>query len=613
MPPCKKCGHPTVVDDVGVVCPSCGELAEPSLIILTSDSDYPASTSLDGWNPVSLKTVKTGRNRYLSGQSKEARDSKNLVRLLLRPFPSYSTSSLSQDDMHWFIKNLARAAFVSGTTERAYNLFEKAMRSGQYRWGRTAKLVAGACISIALRMNNRPEMFPDLALLLGQKVPLLTRAFSSVILVLKLTLPSSEPKSHISTLQAHLSAALEGSVESNLPPSLVAAVKPVPANAVLATANALSDLLASSKPPSAVAGLPASPTACAVLIWAIEAEARTSLAPLGDLAAFLANKCNAKKPVVMSRYKVIQDELIERIDKIDWLDHYEPNSGKNGRAKIPRRVVVARGLKAVIECERECRRQELNQIRPAEALDPEGSESDSDEPQSAAESRPHKRRRVHALQQATRFLLNPLSGPLPASFIPSSSTSYSRSLPLPTYLLTSSMSMRRDKLPSRLQLLSVTRGGVGPDEIQDDELFDDGELETIMRTEDQIAELRTIMGWEEGVEEEEEVPKEPPRPRKRTVKGGVKPTGSSRLIPDAVACYFADDKSDYEFGGLLRLDSDDDPTFIIEKDDDTDMLIGLRRNLVASVTARDDEHACPFSPSPSPEPEPDDRYAQEYD
>ncbi|KAJ7109238.1 hypothetical protein C8R44DRAFT_884305 [Mycena epipterygia] len=594
---CKHCGQPTVVEDVGVVCTACGELANPSLVFLTSEIDYPAPTTFDGWNAVAPKTIRTGRNRYLSGQGKEARDGKNL------------------DDMHWFIKNLARAAFVSSTTERAYNLFQKAMKSGQYRWGRMAKLVAGACISIALRESNRPEMFPDLALLLGQKIPLLTRAFSSVILVLELKLPSSEPKSHVSTLQAHLSAALESPTESDLPVSLIAAVKPLPANAVLATANSLSDLLASSVPPSAVAHLPASATACAVLIWAIEAETRTTLANLGDMAAFLGSKCNVKRPVVMSRYKVIQDELMERIDKIDWLDHYEPNNGKNGRAKIPRRMVVARGLKAAIEYERDCRRQELNQARPTKMPDPGRDESDSDDLQSVtpdSESRPRKRRRVHALQEATRFLLNPLSGPLPASFIPRPSTSHSSSLPLPTYLLTSSLSMRHNKLPSRLQLLSVARGGVGPDEIQDDELFDDGEWDKIRRSEDQVAEMRNILGWEEGVEEEE-VPKEPPKLRKQRGAKAVKTTTSSRLIPGAVACYFADEKSDCEFGGLLQLDSDD-PGFIIEKDgDDADVFIGLRKTLVATVAAQEDENDDPFSRSPSPEPDPEDRFAQEYD
>ncbi|KAF8212384.1 hypothetical protein K438DRAFT_1663244 [Mycena galopus ATCC 62051] len=603
-PPCKYCGAATVVDDAGVVCTNCAELAEPSLIVLASDFDLPSSTAYDGWIPVAPKALKTGRNRYLSGQGKEVRDSKNL------------------DEMHWFIKNLARAAFVSGTTERAYNLFEKAMKSGQYRWGRTAKLVAGACISLALRQSNRPDMFPDLALLLDQKVTSLTRAFSSVISVLKIQpgdLPSSEPKSHVSILQSHLSAALQGSVDSELPPSLITAVKRLAPSAILATAASLSDLLASSVPPSAVAHLPVSATAGAVLIWAIEAESRTSLAHLGDLAAFLGTKSNVTRSLVMSRYKLIQDEFIPRIAKIDWLDHYEPNNGKSGRAKVSRRLIVARGLKAVIESERQCRRHALDRT----AQHPEAGESDSDtDPQP---TRPRKRRRVHALQAATRFLLNPLSGALPTSFLSASHST----LPLPTYLLTSSLSTRHDKLPTRLQLLSATRGGVGPDEIPDDELFEDGELEKIMRTdEDEIAELRGIMGWPEGEDGVVQAPsefKEPPlrKPRKRegAAKGAPKPTTSARLNAAAVACFFADEKSDEydEFGALLRLDDVDvgdmkDPDVIVDKDaDDSGAFIGLQRTLVgsfgggeASAAEEEDDEDDPFFAD-----EPDDRYAQE--
>ncbi|KAJ7219141.1 hypothetical protein GGX14DRAFT_590252 [Mycena pura] len=578
MSTCNQCGAPTILDaDVGLVCTGCAELVNPARVVLTCDIDYQPSTTSDGWMSVARKAIKTGRNRYLSGQGKEVRDSKNL------------------EDMHWFIKNLARAAFVSAMTDRAYNLFQQAMATGEYRWGRTAKLVAGACICISLRLNNRPETFPDVAVLLGEKPTLLTRTFSSVVSALKIDkLPSSEPKSHIATLQAHLSAAFEDS-NSGLPSSLITAIKPLPANAILATAMSLSELLVSSTPPSAVARLPTSPTACAVLIWAIEAEARTSLTPLGDISAFLGSKCNATRPVIMSRYKAIQDELIERIDKIDWLDHYEPGSGKSGRAKISRRLVAARGLKAVIECERECRFEEFK-------TDPnEEAGSDSDDTQSA-ERRPRKRRRAHALQEATRFLLNPLLGPLPSSFFPSAPNSLP--LPLPTYLLTSSLSMRCDKLPSRLQLLSAARGGVSHDEINDDELFDDGELERIMRTETEVVELRNILGWEHD-EVQEELPKEPLKRRKRAERG-VKPMTSSRLNAEAIAHFFADDKPDEEFGGLLLLD---DPNFVTAEDrDDTDAFIGLRRTLMASAAEQGDKEE-PYFPSSSPEPE--DRYAQE--
>lgn len=81
---CKHCGGPTtVLDDAGVVCILCAEIAEPNRVVLASELEYPFSTTYDGWIPVAPQTVKTGRNRYLSGQGKEVRDSKNLVRSFL--------------------------------------------------------------------------------------------------------------------------------------------------------------------------------------------------------------------------------------------------------------------------------------------------------------------------------------------------------------------------------------------------------------------------------------------------------------------------------------------------------------------------------------------------
>ncbi|KAJ7046638.1 hypothetical protein C8F04DRAFT_1226909 [Mycena alexandri] len=589
-PPCKHCGQPTVVDDIGVVCIACAELQHPKQVVLTSDIDYPHSTTFDGFSQLAPKTLKTGRNRFLTGHGKEVRDSKNF------------------DEMQYFIRDLTRAAFVSGVSERAYNLFEKAMRAGPYRWGRTARLVAGACISIALRQSNRPDMFADLANLLEQKVVFLTRAFSSVITVLELNhtevrdVPRSEPKTHVSALQAHLSAALQDSAESDLPASLIAVIRPLSTNAIVATATSLSELLASSTPPTTLSRLPTSSTACAVLIWAIEAEARTALTQLSELAKFLGSKCNMTKAVVMSRYKLVQDALIERIDKIDYLDHYELKGGKGGRAKLPRRLVVARGLKAVIEHERRCRREDFVAPRPKAGTDPNAEDGDSDS------ERPRKRRRVHALEEATRFLLNPLIGPLPVSFRSSSRAA----MPLPTFLLTSSLSMRTDKLPSRLQLLCATRGGVGPDEILDDELFDNGELEKMMRTDEEVTELRRVLEWPEGCDAEPEPAKPPPKPRKRA--GGAKADNgiSVRINNDALNAFFgADDKSD-ELEGLLVFE---DTVSLLDKDgNDTDPFIGLPKTLVASAVPgeeKEDDDDDDDDDHPFHSPGPDEQYAQE--
>ncbi|KAF7295050.1 hypothetical protein MIND_01043200 [Mycena indigotica] len=556
MPPCKQCGVPTISDpDVGLVCPQCGEIVDPDRVVLAIDGDLPPVVSEPF--PASARTIKTARNRYLGGADKETRTHKSLL------------------EMQRFINNLSRALLVSSVSDRAYNIFQQAMATGKFRWGRTARLVAGACVSIALRLNHRPELFVDISHLVGEKTAALTSTFSSVISTLKMDqLPLSEPKSHIETLREHLYSALSAN-QSAIPSTLVSAIKPLSINSIVATATALSDLLVSSVPPSAVARLPASPTACAVLIWAIEGELRTSLAQVGELAAFLATKCNFTKSVVMTRYKIIQDELMDRIDKVEWLDHYDPHNGKSGRAKISRRIVAARGVKAVIEYERECRREEFQTNAH------EGEDDDSDGPEST-DRRPRKRRRVHALRDATRFLCNPLVGSLPSCLFPST-TANPPPLPLTTYLLTSSICMRRDNLPSRLQLLAASRGGVSSDDIPEDELFEEGELEMIFRSEEEAeGDLRRFYGWEPKEERLAALVALPPvlKERKRgDVRGQSRK--ASRINAESIAMFMADDQPEdaVELGDLLSLD--DDPRIIVEESGDvTGALFGLSRSMI---------------------------------
>ncbi|KAJ7063167.1 hypothetical protein C8F01DRAFT_1277545 [Mycena amicta] len=568
MPPCKQCGAKTVHDaDVGLVCPECGDIADPAGVVLASDVVDLPPIVLDNIFSVGQKAIKTARNRYLTGTDKETRTRKSLV------------------EMHQFIKNLSRAALVSTVSDRAYHLFQQAMATGEYRWGRTAKLVAGACVSIALRLNSRPELFVDISQLLEERTAALTSTFSSVISVLKMDhLPSSEPKSHIYTLQEYLYSALN-SHKPGLPSTLVSTIKPLAINSILATAMALSELLVSAVPPSAVARLPASPTACAVLMWAIEAELRTSLAQVGELAAFLASKCNATKPLVMGRYKTIQDELIERIDKVDWLDHYEPNSGKSGRAKISRRTVAARGIKTVIEPVPE----KVTMIRMVwRAL--------TNVPVNADE---HMR-----YGMLHDFYATPLLVLFHRVLLPLTST-HSPPLPLPTYLLTSSVCMRRDKVPSRLQLLAASRGGVGPDEIHEEELFEEDELDKIFRTEEEAeGDLRIFYGWEPREERLAALvarATDPPPKQHKRARFDRKPEKSSRINAESVALFMTDDKSEdgLEFADLLPLD--DDTKLIVEENGDvTGAFMGLSRSMILG-----EDRGGTLSP------EPEERYVEE--
>ena len=65
--------------------------------------------------------------------------------------------------MHQYIQTLATRLSIPGITQRAQGIFDQAMRIGQYRWGRRAKLTAGAALAIALRESKKNDSLRDIA------------------------------------------------------------------------------------------------------------------------------------------------------------------------------------------------------------------------------------------------------------------------------------------------------------------------------------------------------------------------------------------------------------------------------------------------------------------
>jgi transcription factor IIIB subunit 2 len=65
--------------------------------------------------------------------------------------------------MHKYTAALASRLGHSGLAARVQLLFDQAMRKGQFRWGRKAKLVAGASMAIALREAHKGETLRDIS------------------------------------------------------------------------------------------------------------------------------------------------------------------------------------------------------------------------------------------------------------------------------------------------------------------------------------------------------------------------------------------------------------------------------------------------------------------
>ncbi|KDR81780.1 hypothetical protein GALMADRAFT_59488 [Galerina marginata CBS 339.88] len=584
---CTQCGASTTWDDdVGsAVCTSCGSLVDPSQSVLTSSlyghqNDTSEPSLWDSSASTTLKSFRVGNNWDLAGQGKESRDRKNavstLAMLLTNPqlfgFQSHPLSLRSPCPtityaMVEFIKSLAVSFNAPGLSPRAINLFNQVKAASNFRWGQKSRSVAAACLSIALRESNRPDSLRDIASVLNVPPTSVIREFTYISSTLNLTSSLIDPSVHISTLQAHITSVLkEQHREPRLPDILVKSLRTLCLRSVANTATSLSEVLARVSPDHDVLRLPVAPTACGIFLLALEAENRAVMNPLGDLAQCLGTRCHVSKAVVMARYKTIQDEVASWVEKVPWLDKYD---SKKGRAKVPKRLVVARGLKDVIQFQ-----EDIWQQQPMPSLELELTEDERKEDQCQSSqslelaSHPPKRRKLnHAVAQATQFLLNPLGTPVTISSnqknLPSTASSY---LPLATYILTNPSTSVTYKPPTRLQLLALDRGGVQENQIPDDELFAEGEFESLLRGADEVQMLRNLFGWKEG-EDQSEADKTLATKRKRKTKSeedalaedddiirgtALSPRKKSRLNMEALAQFMDGHNDDdlFQVGGL---------------------------------------------------------------
>ena len=511
-----------------------------------------------------------------------------------------------------FIKSLALSFNVPGLSPRTITLFNQVKAASNFRWGNKSKSVAGACLSIALRESNRPDFLRDIASVLKIPTVTLTREFTFVTSLLKLSFSLTDPSVHIPTLQSHLTSALkEHQHEAGLPASLVKILQPLCLRSAANTAVSLSQLFTRLNPAHDIFRLPTPPTACGIFMLALEAENRAVLNPLSDLAQCLGARCHVVKGVVMARYKTIQDEIAVWIKKIPWLDEYK---SKGGRAKVAKRLVVARGLKDVISFQEEIWQKTVQPVLELELSDDENKrEKDSSLTFGSPDiSRPRKRLKVHhKLAQATNFLLNPLEHAVPVSRIPtalSGNTPGATELSLATYILTTSTLASHP--PTRLQLLALDRGGANEEQIPDEDLFTEGELEKMLRDEEEVQMLRETYGWKQGEDanvDKANVPcKKSRNPRKKRSNAAAISEEGMELIPrkktrlnvEAMALFLSGKTSSLEEGAI----DDNDATLMMGPNfgssEDEDEEITLLGNVSRHENGRysDEDYPC-FGPT----------------
>ncbi|KAH7922836.1 hypothetical protein BV22DRAFT_1016542 [Leucogyrophana mollusca] len=593
---CPECGAESESvwneDVCSSICTQCGTLSDPSQYLLESHTEQPdiSARQYQTWLTSSAATLKSIRSRNgwnLAGQGREARDRKNAIA------------------MSTFITSVLTRLNSPGLSPRAETIFTQAMAAGKYRWGRKAKLAAGASIAIALREAHKSDSLRDIAFLLDDSPVSLSRSFLAVVSLLQLELASTDPAVHLPILQAHLQSLLHPqtlSASSQLPADLVATLTPLSLQSVVRTSVSLSGLISRHIPPLPITQLPTAPTACALFILGLEAETRNPLPHMGELAHALASRFGLARGVVTARYKVIYDLVEEWIREVPWLDQFVykgKGRGNNARSKVPKRTIVARGLQDVVQFQEEIWAKKMNaQGRPSVVIeaDPgetEGKEDVDEDDRGSSETfstaskttesydtpsgPPRKKRKTkrEVLDDASQFLLNPLTSTLPAIASPSfCHVPPSRTFTLPppetsdsdrlstahisltSYLLSCSASaLTRRDVPTRLQLLAADRGGSTEEHIDDEELFGEGELEGIFRSEQEREALEPLfmMEWgESGGRRSGEVGNHAEESKSAKGKEKEVSRGSGRVDMEALARVLGgedlsgDDKSDAE-------------------------------------------------------------------
>lgn len=534
------------------VCTSCGTLTDPSQSVLTSQIDFPDGSTRysGGWD---FNSVKRSRSNWaLADQGKEVREKRNSVCFSVF-FTSIDTDLLSdfQAAILEFIKSLARSLNATGLSPRTMNLFRQAKDAMQFRWGRKAKLVAGASLAVALRESNRPDCLRDISFLLEEPFPALSRAFMSITTALNLSLNRIETSSYIPILQQHMSSLMKDRSNS-LPATLVQELSSISLHAASNTASSLSDILSRIGTASVIQG-PTPPIACAIFVLSLESELRTTIKHLTSLSQVLGTRLNVGKGAVMASYKAMQDALASLAENVPWLDKYE---SKNGRARVAKRNVVARATKDIVafynDAWRETKKPNLNIVCE--------KNQDQDAFDDDEQTVPRKKRKTKH-RVAMQFLLDPVTTPLPTSTkllsldTSNPSTPQHSINPLLTYYLSGHMTSHK---PTRLQLLAAVRGGA--DQISDSELFEEGEIEGLMRSEEEMKVVGNMYDWardeEAAFSPETSVPRTSKKLKHSSRDDSKAKEHQSRINLDALARFLNNDddddsRDDRPFNGLL--------------------------------------------------------------
>lgn len=166
---CGECGDEFVwdADAASAVCPSCGVLQDAAQVVLDAHIE-PEDNTRDRYALpfFSRSTLKGYRNQgwYLPGQGRAAAVERNKVFFYTLPtFSCPCSDAFFKIAMREYISTLAGRIGHPSLFTRSLFVFEQTMEQGHFKYGRKARLLAGASLTIALREAHKGETIRDIA------------------------------------------------------------------------------------------------------------------------------------------------------------------------------------------------------------------------------------------------------------------------------------------------------------------------------------------------------------------------------------------------------------------------------------------------------------------
>jgi len=331
---------------------------------------------------------------------------------------------------------------------------------------------------------------------MSEQIPAITKVYSRLSSLLQIGKVDGDPNLLLPSLQAHLSISLTGSKQMSN--RLKKFLTPLSPGTVLDVASQLAGVLANT---SELPLIPAPSTACAIFIFGLEAVALKPVPELMLISELLGSRfggsgAGTSKWSVRDRYNILLSVIADWNNNTPWVD-----STVSSKLRKAPRIEVAKTLRdsIAIRCKaytsklaeafsssdtngRIDTQQGVELMAPTSVVPCKRSHLDTEQDSCVWEEIPPYQRRNREDSHSILRKMPPVE----------STKRWLQSLARAEKLLA------RKAAPqiSRLETLQSRCNAEGRD-IEDSELFEKGELEELLRTEQEVDLLRRANNWDE--------------------------------------------------------------------------------------------------------------------